>query len=144
MCPPSCRKTNSLICCWRGTGGPTGAPPDICPGDTPWPRGAALKPSLIALFERSYDAIVGEGIAFHEAQPPLAAKRRGCRRRRIGRNLLLRLEGRKDDVPRFLAEATLPFTNNQAERDGCMMKLKQKISGGFRSEEGARKSRDSI
>ncbi len=100
-------------------------------------RDAPLKPNLIALFERSYDAIVAEGIAFHEAQPPLAAKRWGRRRRRTGHNLLLRLEGRKDDVLRFLTDAAVPFTNNQAERDGRMAKLKQKISGGFRSQEGA-------
>ena len=100
-------------------------------------REVALKPNLIALFVRNYDAIVAEGIAFHEAQPPLAAKRRGRRRRRTGHNLLLRLEGRKDDVLRFLTDATVPFTNNQAERDGRMAKLKQKISGGFRSQEGA-------
>ena len=66
------------------------------------------------------------------------AKRRGRRRRRIGHNLLLRLEGRKEDALRFLTDAAVPFTNNQAERDGRMMKLKQKISGGFRSQEGAR------
>ena len=105
-------------------------------------RGVRLKPPLIELFHRSYDRILKGGFAFHEAQPPLVRapgerKPRGRQRRRVGHNLLLRLSTRREDVLRFLIDADVPFTNNQAERDGRMMKVKQKISGGFRSEEGA-------
>jgi hypothetical protein len=98
---------------------------------------------VVALIERCYDAIIAEGLAFHEAQAPLAqpvkggGKRRGRVPRRTGHNLLLRLATRKQDTLRFLHDPKVPFTNNQAERDGRMMKLRQKISGGFRSVEGA-------
>jgi transposase len=107
-------------------------------------RGVALKPRLIECFERCYDAILAEGLGFHAAQAPLAraamkgaGKRRGRAPRRTGHNFLLRLATRKEDTLRFLHDPTVPFTNNQAERDGRMMKLRQKISGGFRSFEGA-------
>ena len=107
-------------------------------------RGVPVKPRLIECFERRYDAILAEGLVFHEAQLPLVravikggGKRRGRAPRRTGHNLLLRLATRKQDTLRFLHDATVPFTNNQAERDVRMMKLRQKISGGFRSLEGA-------
>ena len=103
-------------------------------------QGVLLSPGLIALIERSYDAILTDGFAFHEAQPAListARKRKGRVPRRTGHNLLRRLHGRKLDVLRFLSDPTVPFTNNLAERDGRMMKLRQKISGGFRSYDGA-------
>jgi len=104
-------------------------------------RGVRLKPQLIALFQQSYERILKEGMAFHEAQPPLERAgermRRGRKRRRTGHNLLLRLSTRKEDVLHFLTDSDVPFTNNQAEQDGRMMKVKQKVSGGFRSEEGA-------
>ena len=105
-------------------------------------QGVALKPSLIALIERCYDTILAEGLAFHQAQPALLravrnGKARGRQPRRVGHNLLLRLSVRKLDVLRFLFNPDVPFTNNVAERDGRMMKLRQKISGGFRSEQGA-------
>jgi transposase len=78
-------------------------------------------------------------MALHEAQPALAkARRRGRPPRRVGHNLLLRLSTRKQDVLRFLTDPSVPFTNNLAEQDGRMMKLRQKISGGFRSEDGAK------
>jgi transposase len=104
----------------------------------------ALSPRLIDLISRRFDAIVADGTAFHEAQPALAIKlnrngkpRGGQPPRRIGHNLLLRLGGRKQDVLRFLTNPAVPFTNNQAERDARMMKLRQKISGGFRTDQGA-------
>ena len=105
-------------------------------------RGVALSPRLIGLFERRYDAILVAGLAFHEAQPTLIsaavkAHRRGRQPRRVGHNLLLRLSTRKPDVLRFLSDPTVPFTNNLAEQDARMMKLRQKISGGFRSADGA-------
>ncbi len=105
-------------------------------------QGVALKPSLIALIERCYDTIIADGLTFHEAQPALLravgkGKARGRKPRRVGHNLLLRLSVRKPDVLRFLSNPDVPFTNNVAERDGRMMKLRQKISGGFRSEQGA-------
>ena len=99
---------------------------------------------MIGCFERRYDAILAEGLAFHEIQLPLVravikagGKRRGRAPRRTGHNLLLRLAKRKEDTLRFLRDPTVPFTNNQAERDGRMMKLSQKISGGFRTPDGA-------
>jgi transposase len=109
-------------------------------------REAPLKPALVDVIRRRYDAIVAGGLDFHEAQPSLVARaaatngkrRRGRPPRRTGHNLLLRLETRKDDVLRFLTDPAVPFTNNEAERDGRMMKVRQKISGGFRSEQGAR------
>jgi transposase len=106
-------------------------------------HGVTLKPALIALIERRYDLILAQGFVFHEAQPTLIpaevkARRRGRLPRRVGHNLLLRLNTRKQDVLRFLTDPLVPFTNNVAERDGRMMKLRQKISGGFRSEDGAK------
>lgn len=102
-------------------------------------RGEILTPRLVARFQRRYDAIAAAGLAFHEALPPLPAwGSRGRPRRRPGHNLLLRLTQRRDDVLRFLTDPRVPFTNNLAEQAARMMKLRQKISGGFRSEQGAR------
>jgi transposase len=99
---------------------------------------------LIDLISRRYDAIVAIGIAFHEGLPALPQKlkkdgtpRAGRPKRRAGHNLVVRLGNHKEAVLRFLSNPDVPFTNNQAERDGRMMKLKQKISGCFRSVEGA-------
>jgi transposase len=103
----------------------------------------ALRARMVALITRRYDAIVASSTAWHEALPPLAGKtnRDGSlsrkQPRRVGHNLLIRLSHRTEDVLRFLTNPQVPFTNDQAERDLRMMKLRQKISGGFRSYQGA-------
>jgi transposase len=105
---------------------------------------AGLKPQLIELFSRRYNAILATGLAYHNAQPPLTRptakqgpQKRGRKPRWTGHNLVARLMERKEDVLRFVVDPTVPFANNQAERDNRMMKLRQKISGGFRSDQGA-------
>ena len=95
-------------------------------------RGVPLKPRLIERFERRYDAILAEGLAFHEAQPPLApattkeaANVAVVRRAEPDTISSCASSTRKQDTLRFLHDPTVPFTNNQAERDGRMMKLRQ-------------------
>jgi transposase len=88
--------------------------------------------NLVSLIE-SYDHLVAEGLRAH---PPPELPEQVCKQ---ARNLLRRLERRKEEVLLFLTDFSVPFDNNQAERDLRMVKLQQKTSGCFRSEEGARR-----
>jgi len=76
-----------------------------------------------------------------ECPPPnrLPGKRkRGRLKRSKARNLLERLINYEDDVLRFMENPKVPFTNNLGEKDIRMTKVQQKISGCFRSMEGAK------
>jgi transposase len=90
-----------------------------------------------ARFQRLYDKSVEQGFYYHEALPPLQKPVRGRVKRRIGHNLLIRLRDFKEGILMFLPHEDVPFTNNQAEQDLRMVKVKQKVSGGFRTQEGA-------
>jgi transposase len=80
--------------------------------------------------------------AGYAAQPPppkleTLPKRKGPPKQTPAKNLLDAFLHRADQVLAFLDDLSLPFTNNQAERDLRMAKVQQKISGTFRAEEGA-------
>ena len=96
----------------------------------------ALSNDQLAELRASYDSIIAAG---HVANPPVAPSgRRGRPKRTKPHNLLLRLDNYADDVLRFATDFTVPFDNNLSERDVRMVKIAQKISGGFRSNEGAK------
>jgi len=94
-------------------------------------------PEMVKRIDLSYDKVIEEGLKYHEKRSPLPQKKRGKMKRRKGHNFLIRLRDYKTSVLKFLKEPDIPFTNNLAEQDLRMMKLKQKISGCFRTDEGA-------
>jgi transposase len=86
-------------------------------------------------FRQRYDALLALGVAANPLPP--AAGKGGRRAKGKARCLVDRLHLHQAEVLAFLADVTIPFDNNQAERDIRMTKVRQKISGCFRSDEGA-------
>jgi transposase len=83
-----------------------------------------------------YFEVLARGFA---AQPPpteASQRRQGRRKQSAAKNLLDDLVWRGEQILAFLDDLTIPFTNNQAERDLRMVKVQQKISGSFRTERG--------
>lgn len=98
---------------------------------------SALTPKEIALFEAEYDRLIRRALRSNP-RPARRPDQRGRARASPARNLAERLRDHKESVLRFIHDFRVPFDNNQAERDLRMMKVKQKVSGCFRSAEGAR------
>lgn len=91
-------------------------------------------PCFINVLHRQYDKIIDEG----QKQNPETLNSSGKRIKRTKTQCLLkRLTTYKDDLLRFMTDFTIPYTNNQAERDLRMCKVAQKISGGFRTNEAS-------
>ena len=95
--------------------------------------GAKLCASWQGRHRKAYRGLIKQGL---ELNPP-AIKQDGSRRGRTAQtktvNLLLRFRDQEDAILRFMTHAGASFDNNQAERDLRMNKVRQKVSGGFRS-----------
>ena len=102
-----------------------------------WNTANALTLDKIEVFEKRYDQILEDGfkedyIANNKSYSKKKAKKS------TSLNLLNGLSGYKNQILAFMYDFEISFDNNLAERDLRMTKVKQKISGTFRSKDGAK------
>ena len=96
-----------------------------------------LDETQMELYENSYRLLLDVGYGLNPLQGRRDKHKRGYQKKSKTRNLIERLDRRREDALAFTRDFRVPFDNNQAERDIRMMRIQQKISGTFRSDGGA-------
>ncbi|WP_177428350.1 IS66 family transposase [Candidatus Venteria ishoeyi] len=99
----------------------------------------SFSPIILESYQQRYDAILEEGFSTNPEKPPDPNKKskRGRTKQSPVYNMLKRLRDFKEAVLAFMYDFRALFTNNQAEQDVRMLKVKLKVSGCFRSLTGA-------
>ena len=101
------------------------------------PGWTSLPQERLAHYERRYEALLQCGFAANPPPMEPPPKKRGRKKQSPPNNLLDRLSKCRAETLAFMRDFRVPFDNNLAERDVRMMKVKQKISGTFRTQQGA-------
>jgi transposase len=102
--------------------------------------GTPLTPERQIWFMDQWALLLQRGERFNPPERHTGAPtgKRGRHKQSKAFNLLMRLRNYKDDVWRFMTDVGVPFTNNLAEQALRMAKVRQKVSGCFRTAEGAK------
>ena len=100
----------------------------------PGTGGGVLDEDVLQPIRNRYSDIVLEGFKINPEPPPPPPGKRGKIKRSKALNLLIRLEDRYEEIMGYFEYGHVPYDNNQAERDLRMMKVREKISGTFRSD----------
>ena len=97
---------------------------------------AAFPEQELAVYLERYDRLVDDGLAANPI-PERAPGKRGPNARGKFRSLLERFRDFKDDILRFARDWRVPYTNNTAERAIRCTRVKEKVSGCYRTKSGA-------
>jgi transposase len=97
-----------------------------------------LEEAIISALSQQYDAILSKAITAEPAGSATTPNKRGRKAKNKSLRLIETLQQKKEQTLRFLYDPKVPFDNNLAERDLRMIKVKQKISGCFRTVKGAK------